>query len=119
MSPTGSSSVVSGTPPLEEELRGASLERKKSVTNLDVLLPGNSTPMNHMRRCPFRLSACLSDAKLWHDVTIRPEGPQEMAEKVMDIVFVSSEVAPYSKTGGLADVAGSLPHFPCCIEGTA
>ncbi len=27
----------------------------------------------------------------------------------MKIVFVSAEVAPYSKTGGLADVAGSLP----------
>lgn len=28
----------------------------------------------------------------------------------MDIVFVSAEVAPYSKAGGLADVAGSLPQ---------
>ena len=27
----------------------------------------------------------------------------------MKIIFVSSEVSPYSKTGGLADVAGSLP----------
>jgi starch synthase len=27
----------------------------------------------------------------------------------MKIVFVSAEVSPYSKTGGLADVAGSLP----------
>ncbi|MEN0064162.1 MAG: glycogen/starch synthase [Myxococcota bacterium] len=27
----------------------------------------------------------------------------------MDIVFVSAEVTPYSKVGGLADVAGSLP----------
>jgi starch synthase len=27
----------------------------------------------------------------------------------MNILFLSSEVAPYAKTGGLADVAGSLP----------
>eukprot|EP00191_Tetraselmis_sp_GSL018_P001478 CAMPEP_0177599634 /NCGR_PEP_ID=MMETSP0419_2-20121207/13107_1 /TAXON_ID=582737 /ORGANISM="Tetraselmis sp., Strain GSL018" /LENGTH=669 /DNA_ID=CAMNT_0019092399 /DNA_START=189 /DNA_END=2198 /DNA_ORIENTATION=- len=38
------------------------------------------------------------------------EGPtEEAAQNVMDIVFVTSEVAPWSKTGGLADVAGSLP----------
>ena len=31
----------------------------------------------------------------------------------MKIIFVSAEVSPYSKTGGLADVAGSLPkEFP-------
>lgn len=27
----------------------------------------------------------------------------------LDICFVSSEVAPFAKTGGLADVAGALP----------
>ena len=27
----------------------------------------------------------------------------------MNIVFASSEVAPFAKTGGLADVCGSLP----------
>ena len=33
----------------------------------------------------------------------------EQAETPLDIVFVSSEVAPWSKTGGLGDVVGSLP----------
>jgi len=28
----------------------------------------------------------------------------------MNILFVSPEVAPFAKTGGLADVAGSLPR---------
>jgi len=30
--------------------------------------------------------------------------------KLLNIVFVASEAAPLAKTGGLADVAGSLPH---------
>lgn len=30
-------------------------------------------------------------------------------EKTLNIVFVSAEVTPWSKTGGLADVCGSLP----------
>ena len=30
-------------------------------------------------------------------------------EKPLNIVIVSSEAVPYAKTGGLADVAGSLP----------
>lgn len=31
-------------------------------------------------------------------------------DKPLKILFVSAEVAPYAKTGGLADVAGSLPQ---------
>ena len=36
--------------------------------------------------------------------------PVEKTEKPMNIVFVSSEVAPWSKTGGLGDVCGALPQ---------
>ncbi|KAG5394339.1 hypothetical protein IGI04_024302 [Brassica rapa subsp. trilocularis] len=43
------------------------------------------------------------------------EGPAEVeytsvkAEVINNLVFVTSEAAPYSKTGGLGDVCGSLP----------
>lgn len=33
----------------------------------------------------------------------------KMTEKKLKVLFVSAEVSPYAKTGGLADVAGSLP----------
>ena len=32
-----------------------------------------------------------------------------MAEKKLNVLFVASEAVPFVKTGGLADVAGSLP----------
>ncbi len=38
-----------------------------------------------------------------------PRSTKPSAADTLDILFASSEVAPYSKTGGLADVAASLP----------
>ena len=32
-----------------------------------------------------------------------------MVKKQLNILFVASEVVPFAKTGGLADVAGALP----------
>ena len=43
-------------------------------------------------------------------VTPRPPPKYEKTEWPLSIVFVSSEVTPWSKTGGLADVCGSLPR---------
>ena len=40
----------------------------------------------------------------------RPPPVYQKTEQPMSIVFVSSEVAPWSKTGGLADVCGALPR---------
>ena len=35
---------------------------------------------------------------------------QQFNKQEMDVLFVSAEVAPFSKAGGLADVAGALPN---------
>lgn len=36
--------------------------------------------------------------------------PPPVCSTPLDIVFVSAEVAPWSKTGGLGDVMGALPQ---------
>mmetsp|Transcript_34102 Transcript_34102/g.87208 ORF Transcript_34102/g.87208 Transcript_34102/m.87208 type:complete len:687 (+) Transcript_34102:172-2232(+) len=70
----------------------------------DVATPiGSATQASTAKKAEGNLrSAALSRSA-------KTKGPSEQAATVMDIVFVASEVAPWSKTGGLADVAGSLP----------
>lgn len=36
--------------------------------------------------------------------------PRPLVAKAMRIVFITTEVAPWSKVGGLADVMGALPE---------
>jgi hypothetical protein len=53
-----------------------------------------------MRGVP-RLRWCLALTTCWH--ALRLESP------IVNVLFVTSEAVPFAKTGGLADVSGSLP----------
>lgn len=44
-----------------------------------------------------------------HEASGGQQSDPTKADSPMDLVFVTSEVAPWSKTGGLGDVMGSLP----------
>lgn len=90
---TSPESTGSSSSKPEEELRSATLERVRFAP------PLSTSWWTCLYRC------CLT----FPPTPGSNETPQEMAETIMDIVFVASEVAPWSKTGGLADVLGSLP----------
>ncbi|MEA3489757.1 MAG: glycogen synthase GlgA [Candidatus Omnitrophota bacterium] len=68
---------------------------------------------------PYYLSEPVPSGPLVRDLRVSTP-PSEMA-RVPKVLFVSSEAVPYAKTGGLADVSGSLPKalasFGCDIRG--
>jgi hypothetical protein len=48
--------------------------------------------------------------------TVAPPGVTEQAEKLLDIVFVATEVSPWSKTG--AFIAKRVKRAPVCQNGS-
>lgn len=58
-----------------------------------------ANPFVYLRLMPMELAQLIRTRR----------APKPSAAETLDILFATNEVAPYSKSGGLADVAASLP----------
>jgi granule-bound starch synthase len=79
--------------------------RKTQIVAFPALRIGNSVKRLRVRSCAMnptlKTTGQISSNEKTENVMHMPQG--------MQIVFVSAEMAPWSKTGGLGDVLGGLP----------
>ncbi|KAK7349375.1 hypothetical protein VNO77_06698 [Canavalia gladiata] len=110
---TASSNLVSGSshvhhgPTSSYESKAASigfrsLRQTNSHNGLRILSPVDEL----LNRIPIKMNAAKSMRKGLQRKNVRPTG---IIICGMNLIFVGTEVAPWSKTGGLGDVLGGLP----------
>eukprot|EP00899_Mesostigma_viride_P003261 jgi/Mesvir1/12936/Mv05952-RA.3 len=76
----------------------------------DLRPPKQSEPFPVDGPAQDAVLSSFSDATVPSPTSVVHDSPKvAKTEKPRNIIFVTSEVAPWSKTGGLADVCGSLP----------
>lgn len=110
---TTSSNLVSGNSCVRHGPTG-SYESKAVAMGLRSLKHGNTH--NGLRilnwvdelvnRTPIKINAAKAMRKGLQSKNVRPKG---IIICGMNLIFVGTEVAPWSKTGGLGDVLGGLP----------
>ncbi|XP_008802589.2 granule-bound starch synthase 2, chloroplastic/amyloplastic-like isoform X2 [Phoenix dactylifera] len=92
--------------------REASLETAGSKTASQVLLESSGTYDVKDVNLEDPLGAKLDSTDVEHGVNLEEgnmEPPPLAGANVMNVIVVAAECAPWSKTGGLGDVAGALP----------
>ena len=93
------------------EIKGslAPIDHKMQLTTYNGLRPLNKLNMLQTKSCPTAFVKHLRTRSPRTQNNRSSCSPKITCGLGMKLVFVSAEVAPWSKTGGLGDVLGGLP----------
>ncbi|KAG2439232.1 hypothetical protein HXX76_004594 [Chlamydomonas incerta] len=100
----------------DAELRATAFPESLTSTNpytlYDMPLPSRPMPAAWQTAAERQAAAAAAAASGGGAAAAAPPAPLAVgrAERPRDLVFVTAEAAPWSKTGGLGDVMGALPR---------
>ena len=112
---------TTGKPTLTEQEHAAAAAAKEedvAMTALEITTPETPAPQSEaaaavpVAECVPETAETLGETAPEMTLETPPEAVLEMdpgEKRPVNVLYVTSEAAPFCKTGGLADVAGSLP----------